>query len=92
MIAISELMMDLSKETANSKPRKSLVLFADDTNHSVMALTKSQLLFLMKKDLIRIERWMRLNKLKINYKRSTFIAFGGPANYYTWPKELDIGE
>ena len=63
--ALSELVTDLSEETANSKPRKSLVLFAEGTNHSIMALTESELLSLMKEDMIRIERWLRLNKLKI---------------------------
>ena len=47
--------MDLSEETANLKPEKSLVLFANDTNHSVMALIERQLLSLMKESMIRIE-------------------------------------
>ncbi|KAK2704184.1 hypothetical protein QYM36_017545 [Artemia franciscana] len=72
----------LSEDTAKSKPRKSLVLFADNTNHSVMALTESQLLCLMKEDMIRIERWMRLNNLKINHNKPVFIIFGRLANNY----------
>ncbi|KAK2704183.1 hypothetical protein QYM36_017544 [Artemia franciscana] len=42
---LSDLMRDLNEENANSKPRKSLVLFADDTNHPVMALTETSFVF-----------------------------------------------
>ena len=56
-----------------------------------MVLTESQLLSLMKEDMICIERWMRLNKLEINYNKSVFIVFGRSVNY-PWLKELDIGE
>ena len=90
--ALSELLTHLSEETANLKPRKSFILFADDTNHSVMVLTESHLFSLMKEGMIRIEGWMRLNKLKINYNKSVFIVFGRLANYYLWLKEPRIGE
>ena len=86
--ALADLMTDLSEETANLKPRKSLVLLADDIKDSIMALTERQLLSLMKEDMICIEKWMKLNQLKIHYNKSAFIVFGRVAHYYPWLEDL----
>ena len=62
--AVSGLTNDLSSDFRG--PKKVLVLFADDTNLTIIARTEQELVGLLEGDLHNIERWMTLNKLAIN--------------------------
>jgi len=42
-------------------------------------------------DMNRVEKWLHLNKLKLNHSKSDFIVFGRSTNIYPWFKELIFG-
>ena len=64
--------------------------FADDTHFTVAARTERELLLVLKKGMEQIEKWMRVNKLKLNHKKSQFVIYGRSVNYYPWIEKLEL--
>jgi hypothetical protein len=62
--AVSGLTNDLSSDFGG--PTKVLVLFADETNLTIISCTEQELVGLLEDDLHNIERWMTSKKLAIN--------------------------
>ncbi|KAK2709935.1 hypothetical protein QYM36_013572 [Artemia franciscana] len=73
------------------KPVKSLLLFADDISYTMAGRSEQELDQTLSDDMAKIEKWLRLSKLKLNYSKSASIVFGHSTNHYLWLKELKVG-
>ena len=73
--AICDLTTNVENGDETCKPRKPLVLFADDTNFSVAERTEAQLLGKLSNDMEKVEKWLRLNKLKVSHSKSGFVVW-----------------
>ena len=54
---------------------KSLILFSDDIVYTVARRSEQELVQTLSDDMAKIDKWMHLNKLKLNYSKSAFIVF-----------------
>lgn len=70
--------------------RAILPSFADDTQFTMAAKTEADLKNGMKQGMVIIERWMRVNKLLVNQKKTMFMLYGRSANYYPWIEEIEL--
>ena len=66
--------------------------FVDDTHITVAAQTGIQLLSRISSCLEFVQKWMKLNKLNLNYSKSCFLLYGRCSNYYPWIDRLNIAD
>ena len=55
------------------------------------ARTESELLSTARDSMSRIEKWMKVNHLKINYKKSHWVILSTLPDYYPWLKKSNVG-
>ena len=65
-LALGGLYIDVGRAQRQRDSNQALLLFADDTCLTVAARTESELLTMTRGSMSRIEKWMRVNHLKIN--------------------------
>ena len=73
-----------------SKVKTILLSLADNTHYTAAARTEKRLLNLLKSGMLYIEKWMRLNKLKLNHKKSSLVIYGWSSNYYPWYEQIQL--
>ena len=73
-----------------SKVKAILRSFADDTDYIVAAKTEKELPNLLKSGVLYIKKWMRLNKLKLNHKKSSLLIYGRSRNYFPWIEQIQL--
>lgn len=67
-------------------------LFADDTSLICIAKTERLLVELMTQCLDQVSSWLRVNKIKVNPSKSSFVIFSRTSNYYPWIQEVSYLE
>ena len=75
-----------------NKPRKSLVVFADDRKFSATESTEDQLLGVVRNDMEKVEKWLRLNKLKVIHSQPGLVFRDRSPSYYPCLQELTVGD
>ena len=68
-----------------------LVLFADDTNAFAKGSNPAELFQKVNRDLCKLSKWFRCNKLTLNLKKTEYIYFGGPGGQCIPLEGLTIG-
>lgn len=68
-----------------------LPCFADDAHFTVAARTENELMTILKQGISSIEKWMRVNKLKLNHNKSNFLIYGRITGHYPWINSIEVG-
>ena len=66
--------------------------FVDDTHITLAVQTGIQLLSRISSCLEFVQKWMKLNKLNLNYSKSCFLLYDRSSNYYPWIDRLNIAD
>jgi len=90
--AVCDLTTNVGNRGEMNKPKKSLVLFADDTNFWAAERTEAQLLGTLSDDIEKMEKWLMLNKLKVSHSKLGFDAWGRSPSYCPWLQDLTVGD
>ena len=77
-------------DSAHSNCRVIIPSFADDTHFTAAAKTESDLIEIMRRGMLGIDKWMRVNKLLLNHSKSGFIIYGRSSNFYPWVLDLQM--
>ena len=67
------------------------VLFADDTNMFARAGDPVELVAKVNRELGKLNRWFRCNRLTLNLKKTEYVYFGRPGGRADLPGGIEIG-
>ena len=68
------------------------VLFADDTNLFARARDPVELVGRVNRELGKLNRWFRCNRLTLNLKKTEYVYFAGPGRHRETPGSVQIGQ
>ena len=68
--ALGGLYIEVRRAQRQQDPNQALLLFANETCHTTTERTESGLLTMTRDSMSRKEKWMNVNHLKLNYKKS----------------------